>query len=60
MAEQEAMANQEEELVTNVNVSQVDLSAISYSADPAGDYQDESALFRQLESSTASAAILEK
>ena len=59
MAEQEAMANQEEELVTNVNVSQVDLSAISYSADPAGDYQDESALFRQLESSTASAAILE-
>ncbi len=40
--------------------SQVDLSAISYSADAAGDTQEESVLFRQLESSTTtSAAVLD-
>lgn len=56
MADQDAKSNQETE--ESVTVSQVDLSAISYSADAIGDTQEESALFRQLESSTVNESAL--
>lgn len=49
MADQDAKNKLEE----SVTVSQVDLSAISYSADVVGDTQEESALFRQLNESSA-------